>query len=386
MKKCIIFLACCFLFSCQKETTDITVEEVIDPGVERVQNTLDQFIRATSSAETKSSEAEMKILSVTKEMHPITLSDSLLQICRTRSATMEVKDSAALYTLVFEKNNEKGFAIVSGDERVPEVYAYVEKGSLSDTLEIVGLSHCVRYIAETFQDDIINAYTASPINTRSYVDNTISGTWLTGLKWGQGRPYNNGVDFSCPDLIGKKAPAGCVPIALAMAITYLEPMIGTYADLLPELSRQEHIIHTIQPYADQVGNLVTHISKLCPVEYTCDGSRVYLSEIGNVSKVLSHYFIIHQLETSINENWVKNTLNDGHPIIVFGSKHAWLIDGGAKDSSGKYTHFYMNWGYSYNGNGFFKRDSRYTAELLEGDVPFGISHYMYIFDVAKLPN
>lgn len=379
MRKIVLFLVACVLFSCQKENVDIKVENVIDPGVEKAQNTLYRFIRSTSSVKTKSSESEMKILSVTKEMHPITLSDSLQQICRTRSATMEVKDSAALYTFTFEKNNEKGFAIVSGDEKVPEVYAYVEQGSLSDTLEIVGFRHCVRYVAETFHNDIVNAYTAVPVNTRSYVDNTVSGVKLTGLSWGQLFPYNRNVPLACSSVHGGKAWAGCVPTALAMAVAYSEPMLGSYTDLLPTLNKMSRIFDTQEPYAQQIADIYSHIGMLCKVQYGCGGSSATAE---NASIVLSHYWMIHQLENGIVENWVKNCLNDGHPIIVFGSGHAWLIDGGTKDGSGNYTHFYMNWGYEGTGNGFFRRDSRYTVQLKEFET-FGIEKYIYIFDVAK---
>lgn len=383
----LVALCCCFLFllSCQDEP-GARPSEKIDPNLEIAQKNLDDFIKFNKAQNTKSFGSELTITGVTKKSLPLKVKDSLLMIPQTRSAIVEMKDSADLYTFTFMKDGHKGYAIVSGNERVSKLYAYVEKGDPSDAEINYGLKQTLEMVDNTYQDDVVGAYitgnneTKSPTSTYAGARN--SGPF-TNLDWGQGKPYNKLSPLECSSGSGGKAPAGCVPVALAMAIAYMEPMIGEHASVLPRLNKQARIYED-DPDADVVANYIGDIGIISNTKYTCAAGSTTAED---ASKPLSHYFVIHQLEHSMNDNWTKNTLNDGFPIIVFGGRHCWLFEGGKTNSSGTYTHFYINWGYDGYNNGLFIKSSNYTYTNPHGaSTTFNTEKFIYIFDVAKLPK
>lgn len=391
MKKNHLILAvtCCLLgllFSCQDsfEKPEFDTLGNVDPNLVVARKNLDAFVKALKP-QTKNAGSELNIVSVNKKRLPIKLKDSL-DIPLTRSALAELKDSADLYTFIFTKDENNGYAIVSGEEKVPRLYAYVEKGRFSDTIDNGGLRQALRMIEELYQDDVVAAYIDgangqnSDISTFGYGDPSES---LTKLQWNQWYPYNDKVPVACSDNISGRAPAGCVPVALSMAIAALEPYFAVQEDQVNLINKKPYPEENNEE--DLVASLVLKVGSLCSVEYGCRSSGATAE---NASKALSHYWVIHQLENGLNANWTKNCLNKGYPIIAFGSDgsagHCWLIDGGKKDSNGNYTFFYNNWGAGGWSNGFFAiGDCRYTNKFGEVFNYNKNNRYIYIHDVAK---
>lgn len=375
-----------FLFSCQDsfEKSELITSGNVDPNLVVARKNLDAFVKAVEP-QTKNAGSELNIVSVNKKRLPIKLKDSL-DIPLTRSALAELKDSADLYTFIFTKDENNGYAIVSGEEKVPRLYAYVEKGRFSDTIDNGGLRQALRMIEELYQDDVVAAYIDgangqnSDISTFGYGDPSES---LTKLQWNQWYPYNDKVPVACSDNISGRAPAGCVPVALSMAIAALEPYFAVQEDQVNLINKKPYPEENNEE--DLVASLVLKVGSLCSVEYGCRSSGATAE---NASKALSHYWVIHQLENGLNANWTKNCLNKGYPIIAFGSDgsagHCWLIDGGKKDSNGNYTFFYNNWGAGGWSNGFFAiGDCRYTNKFGEVFNYNKNNRYIYIHDVAK---
>lgn len=391
-RKCLILATiCCLfgsLFSCQDDydKSEVKTSDYVDPNLKIAEKNLNNFIKFIEP-NTKSSGNELSVISVAKKSLPLKLKDSLATL-QTRSSLSEMKDSADLYIFTFTKGENKGYAIVSGEERVPKLYAYVEKGNIADTTINGGLNQALGMIDEIYQDDVLGAYVmgtrSSDIST--YANYTQS---LTRLEWGQGAPYNRNVPVNCSNVTGK-APAGCVQVAVGMAVAAGESIFAVQEDQVNLHNKVPRIYNvSTDPHADWVANFLIKIGSFCKIQYSCGGSS---GTAGNVSMALSHYWMSHQLEQGLNANWTKNSLNAGRPIIAFGSPvsgsgagHCWLLDGGVKDASGNYTHFYCNWGYDGWDNGYFATNDfcKYTDEF--GNVTdFNRSNqYIYIFDFPK---
>lgn len=386
-----VFLCLCgFMWSCQSDYDHSLPKNNgdVDPNLVIAQQNLNSFI-SFIEPQTKGNGNELTILEVDKKGLPLKLKDSLITP-QTRAVSAGIKDSAYLYTFTFMKGENKGYAIVSGEERVPKLYAYVEKGNIGDTTFIEGLRQSLHMIDEIYQDDVLGAYygdalgVKSSISTFGYGDYTKS---ITKLEWGQWSPYNLSVPYNCSSNDGGKAPVGCVPVALGMAIAHLEPTIAVKEDQVDKFNKSPRVWNGT-PEATLVADFLAKIGSYCQIEYGCDGSGV---DRNNAVKPFLHYWVIHQMESKFNDNWTLHCLDDGFPIVAFGQTssagHAWLLDGGIKDSSGtKYTHFYNNWGQHGWDNGFFAVTDfcRFTGGSGEVHNYNRNNNFLYIFDVVKL--
>ncbi|MDE6006373.1 MAG: C10 family peptidase [Muribaculaceae bacterium] len=137
---------------------------------------------------------------------------------------LQKSDSLLTYVINFEDN--KGFAVMSGDNRIPSLIAYVTEGNLApiDTIKEPSLASFLTALPPYIGDIIstekfkwsIDFSTPSIIGSGYYE----YGEWdnkkypdspLCPVQWGQLNPYNK----FCPTIDGKKAPTGCVATAVA---------------------------------------------------------------------------------------------------------------------------------------------------------------------------
>lgn len=99
-----------------------------------------------------------------------TYSYKLKESTQTRSVSgTEIPDSASvnIYTFVFEKDGNQGFAIASGDERISRVYAYTENGQLSDTTYIIGLAYTLSRFPSLYEEELNNYYAGKNKETKA---------------------------------------------------------------------------------------------------------------------------------------------------------------------------------------------------------------------------
>ena len=151
---------------------------------------------------------------------------------RTKSADADPTAEAIKDIYIVNYEDSAGFAIVSADNRLPEVLAYSDKGILSENenlpegvqMFLSGLPEYARERIEEVNAVIVNddgIYDSMPdkdgyyrLNQR-YMwgkrDEMTKGP-LVNTQWGQGKPFN---DYMPRDeTFGTLAPAGCVAIAL----------------------------------------------------------------------------------------------------------------------------------------------------------------------------
>ena len=139
------------------------------------------------------------------------------------------------YYYVFEKGNDAGYVIVSGDDRAKTILGYTDEGHF----DISALPENLKYWLSFYENeikslpDISVQTTVNDTNTLSKVKSISTSTLsavaplLGNIKWNQGSPYNN----FCPvvDSINNvKAVTGCVATGMAQVMKYYNwPIQGT---------------------------------------------------------------------------------------------------------------------------------------------------------------
>ena len=145
---------------------------------------------------------------------------------------------------VFNFNDEKGFAIASGDNRMPPVFCLTEKGSLSDTACLPeGAIAMLSRIDTDYRMILglpVSDFNGNTITQEQYgqyagLNNiregdpvpeteTVYTNWQTEeiigtslkCKWNQTSPFNH----FCKTTEGKEAYVGCVPVAVGQVMYY----------------------------------------------------------------------------------------------------------------------------------------------------------------------
>lgn len=135
-------------------------------------------------------------------------------------------DSVSSLVHIFNFEDNQGYAIMSGDKRVPSLIAITESGNLTEDEEIdnPGIALFLEGM-ENLYEDRVQPQKVQPILPDSMaVDDLVAyrdyGNWknivykrygFCPVKWGQGSPYNK----YCPLKNGKGTVTGCVATAVA---------------------------------------------------------------------------------------------------------------------------------------------------------------------------
>ena len=295
----------------------------------------------------------------------------------------EMTEGKAYYT--FDNGNNRGFVIVSGDDRLPEVIGYATKGELTDDNMPIQLKSLLdafekRYGEMVGDDALMERATAErQALTRSYLSANVSVSPLLGdIVWGQDTPFNN----LCPLSGEQHCVTGCVATAMAQVMAYHKYPAKLQADI-PAYSRNGFPLGAITAssapaydYANMLGNysissytnaqasavatLMFHSG--CALQM---GYGVYASSASSycIPYALAHYFgydestlaYITRADYSLAD-WCKiidHELTNKRPVIYSGRNttiggHAFVCDGA--DGNGFY---HINWGWSGSCNGYF---------------------------------
>lgn len=136
---------------------------------------------------------------------------------------------------VFSNAETKGFVIVSGDDRFPEIVGYSDQGTYNEAqLPDNFKSYMNAYRAMVEAVDKGNVAATRQLkeveSLRSSVTSTAVSPLLGNIAWGQGGPYN---DF-CPGDDNESCytyPAGCVATAMAQIMKYYRCPAALQADI-----------------------------------------------------------------------------------------------------------------------------------------------------------
>ena len=296
------------------------------------------------------------------------------------SVSSAVSPSATCY-YVFANGEDKGFTIVSGDDRMPEVVGYSAQGTYDpDHLpaNYVGFMKAYQETVEALLkgDAQVSGGLAEVRQWRAERANSAAvAPLLGGIKWNQGAPYNN----MCPLYDGtNRSVTGCVATAMAQVMMYyqypkeLETTIKAYNtqtygiqipeissgatydwdNMLPDYSKSDY--NSAQ--ADAVAKLMYHCGAAVKMDYgPLSGANV-------TPTILATYFgydadLMQDLTRTVFtlQQWmtlIDNELKAKRPILYSGQAsdggHVFVCDG--SDGKGLY---HINWGWGGYQDGYF---------------------------------
>lgn len=298
----------------------------------------------------------------------------------------KAKHQIPLYEVKLNGENNDGYAIVSGDERAPGVIAYIEHGSINDTLankgaammlreaqrsliskintaEIIRDSLRVRTIAKISEDLGTNNFTFDQIKDRIRVQNSITraaastpqGTLLKQVpplittQWNQWAPYNNLMaETTVSDLQGfpyyGKNAVGCTTVAIAQIVAFYECLSVVNGVVLnwKNLKTSPQIYNfDNESLKIQISNLFYHVAHGIQTTWNNgDGS----AKISNASSYLNGLGITFDS----GKKWAGYSMDAGriivsldrlYPVIITGAyqagtrsssvggRHCWILDG-----------------------------------------------------------
>ena len=296
------------------------------------------------------------------------------------SVSSAVSPSATCY-YVFANGEDKGFTIVSGDDRMPEVVGYSAQGTYDpDHLpaNYVGFMKAYQETVEALLkgDAQVSGGLAEVRQWRAERAGTAAvAPLLGGIKWNQRAPYNN----MCPLYEGtNRSVTGCVATAMAQVMMYyqypkeLETTIKAYNtqtygiqipeissgatydwdNMLPDYSKSDY--NSAQ--ADAVAKLMYHCGAAVKMDYgPLSGANV-------TPTILATYFgydadLMQDLTRTVFtlQQWmtlIDNELKAKRPILYSGQAsdegHEFVCDG--SDGKGLY---HINWGWGGYQDGYF---------------------------------
>lgn len=296
------------------------------------------------------------------------------------SVSSAVSPSATCY-YVFANGEDKGFTIVSGDDRMPEVVGYSAQGTYDpDHLpaNYVGFMKAYQETVEALLkgDAQVSGGLAEARQWRAERAGTAAvAPLLGGIKWNQTEPYNN----RCPLYDGtNRSVTGCVATAMAQVMMYyrypkaLKTTIKayntqTYGLQIPEISSgATYDWDNMLPDYSKSGYTSAQTDAVAKLMYHC-GAAVEMnygpSSGANVTPaILATYFgydadLMQDLTRTCFslQQWmtlIDNELKAKRPILYSGKSsdggHEFVCDG--SDGKGLY---HINWGWGGYQDGYF---------------------------------
>lgn len=288
----------------------------------------------------------------------------------TRNGT---KENAPLY--IFNRGNNQGFVIVSGDNCLPEILGYTESGNFDVSL----LPPALLDWLDGYSQMIVAAQAANAparVATRATTTKESISPLVTA-HWSQGAPYNN----LCPFIknTSNRALTGCVATAAAQVVYYWRkenptrtgyatPTYG-YGDAPVTESFPEGTPLQWELMQDSYGgstpeDMNTAVATLMSVIGTSTWLTYGSSTSGQISNLVNTFNGQFQLNSKCTyksgisqENWenmIYSDLSQGWPIVYSGvhptsGGHAVVVDG--YNASNNLFHFNFGWG--GQGDGYY---------------------------------
>lgn len=285
---------------------------------------------------------------------------------------------------VIENGTNKGYTIVSADDRLPEIVGYAKQGNYTeDTLPeayVEFITAYQKFVEEVKAGNPHALRTAAEAKalreSASYTQPTVAPL-LGNIQWNQGDPYNR----MCPEYDGvNKAVTGCVATAMAQVMGYWKYPCQLQADIpgyttgkykinVPGINKDTDGTYdwdNILPQynsgnfndvqANAVAKLMHHCGVAVQMNYgPSSGANVnpeHLSKYFGYDKdfmaeVYREAFSIKEWNTLID-----NELKAKRPVLYSGqsssSGHQFVCDG--SDGKGLY---HINWGWGGYQDGYF---------------------------------
>jgi hypothetical protein len=341
------------------------------------------FLLTTLMAFSQSKTQQQALNEATSFMRSFNPSASIQSLpMKAKAMTATATDKPPYY--IFNAKDNKGFVIVSGDERTEQILGYSDTGSF----DIDNVPDGLRLLLKQYTLDIkslgkVNS-SLSKSSIRKKAAATATKTNITPMvtcQWNQSSPYYN----QCPNYNGYRCITGCVATAMAQVMYYwgkkgynisatAMPAYTTTTDkisvsALPAAtfdwtSMQDDYRYTSSTSASKaaVAKLMRYAGQAVLMDYDPDGSNAWGIDMGTGFRDYLSFdkqirVVYRQDYTEAEwEDLIYSELAAGRPVDTGGSYwgntdwygHEYVCDG---YQSGK---FHINWGWGGSNNGYFK--------------------------------
>ena len=318
----------------------------------------------------------------------VTIDQKAMTKARKQGSKGEITLSQESY-YVFPNANSKGFTIVSGDDRLPEIVGYSSQGSYDENNLPEGFISFMKAYQNLYNK--VNLGDAEALKNlaeikawrnkknASAASTSAVAPLLGNIEWDQTSPYNN----MCPKYDSVHVAAtGCVATAMAQVMAYYKYPKQLKADIpgyvnrwngipmeIPTITQAEGIYdwdnmlpkynkeaNATQQQKDAVAKLMYHCGAAVKMSYGPESAASV-----SASKLAKYFGYDADLMMDLNrssftlDKWMQiidTELTAGRPVLYSGQAsdggHQFICDG--KDGEGLY---HINWGWSGSQNGFF---------------------------------
>ena len=318
----------------------------------------------------------------------VTIDQKAMTKARKQGSKGEITLSQESY-YVFPNANSKGFTIVSGDDRLPEIVGYSRQGSYDENNLPEGFVSFMKAYQNLYNK--VNLGDAEALknlaeikawrNKKNASAETSSAVapLLGDIAWDQTSPYNN----MCPRYDSVHVAAtGCVATAMAQVMAYYKYPKQLKADIpgyvnrwngipmeIPTITREEGVYdwdnmlpkynkeaNATQQQKDAVAKLMYHCGAAVQMNYGPESAAAV-----SATKLAKYFGYDADLMMDLNrstfslDKWMQiidTELAAGRPVLYGGQAsdggHQFICDG--KDGEGLY---HINWGWSGSQNGYF---------------------------------
>lgn len=318
----------------------------------------------------------------------VTIDQKAMTKARKQGSKGEITLSQESY-YVFPNANSKGFTIVSGDDRLPEIVGYSSQGSYDENNLPEGFVSFMKAYQNLYNK--VNLGDAEALKNlaeikawrnkknASAASTSAVAPLLGNIEWDQTSPYNN----MCPRYDSVHVAAtGCVATAMAQVMAYYKYPKQLKADIpgyvnrwngipmeIPTITREEGIYdwdnmlpkynkeaNATQQQKDAVAKLMYHCGAAVKMSYGPESAASV-----SASKLAKYFGYDADLMMDLSrssftlDKWMQiidTELAAGRPVLYGGQAsdggHQFICDG--KDGEGLY---HINWGWSGSQNGYF---------------------------------
>ena len=318
----------------------------------------------------------------------VTIDQKAMTKARKQGGKGEITLSQESY-YVFPNANSKGFTIVSGDDRLPEIVGYSSQGSYDENNLPVGFISFMEAYQNLYNK--VNLGDAEALKNlaeikawrnkknASAASTSAVAPLLGNIEWDQTSPYNN----MCPRYDSVHVAAtGCVATAMAQVMAYYKYPKQLKADIpgyvnrwngipmeIPTITREEGIYdwdnmlpkynkeaNATQQQKDAVAKLMYHCGAAVQMNYGPESAAAV-----SASKLAKYFGYDADLMMDLSrssftlDKWMQiidTELAAGRPVLYGGQAsdggHQFICDG--IDGEGLY---HINWGWSGSQNGYF---------------------------------
>ncbi|MDR0866619.1 MAG: C10 family peptidase [Candidatus Symbiothrix sp.] len=321
--------------------------------------------------------SEKTVLKSPSTQPPVTLT-----LAYTAKSTLQSPSEEALF-YVFNQGKNRGFIIVSADDRAKGILGYSDEGSfdfnqLPDNFKywLSFYESELKQLADMPETILLDTEYLNRSSSSVTFANAIAP--LVKTKWDQGAPYNN----LCPVVSSTRTVTGCVATAMAQVMKYWNyPEYGTGSHSYTSKTRGfnlsadfgntsyewDNMTNTYSSSSTDIQNaavatLMYHCGVSVDMDYNVSSAGGSGANSLAVAAALRNYFSYdagvnaYTRDFYVYSDWVniiKTELNANRPVFYSGhgsgGGHAFVCDGYDGDDL-----FHINWGWGGSSNGYFE--------------------------------